>query len=81
MKQDEQLAKNLDRAHAFLLDLIEHPEKIDAIEDGAAIVHMPSDDPDLRRANEAMARRMAAEGVKIREAAPGHQTKRGKASA
>ena len=75
MKRDEQFEKNLDAAHAFLLDLIEHPDRLDAIEDGATIVHVPADDPELRRANEAMVAEMAAGGATVRQVRPRRRVK------
>ncbi len=67
MKRDEQFSKNLDAAHAFLLHLLKHPENIDMIEDGSTIVHMPSADPELRQANQAMVTDLAAQGMEVRQ--------------
>ena len=65
MNRDEQFVRNLEAARSFLHDLIDHPEKIETIEDGATVVLFPSDDPDLCEANQAMVGRMVEEGAEV----------------
>ena len=65
MNRDEQFVRNLEAARSFLHDLIDHPEKIETIEDGATVVLFPSDDPELCEANQEMVGRMVEEGAEV----------------
>lgn len=67
MNREELFARNLEAARDFIHELIDNPEQIDAIEDGATIVLFPADDPALCKANRAMVERGIAEGARVIE--------------
>lgn len=56
MEREEQFSRNLTHAFEFIQGLIDHPDALDRLPDGANVVSMPSDDPDLCAANEEMMR-------------------------
>lgn len=66
MTPEEQFQRNLDHARDLLGHLLRNPAELDGIPEGAHIVAMPTDDPELCEANEAMLRRVrerAGDGV------------------
>ncbi len=51
MKRGEQFQRNLKHAADFLDAVIDEPDKLASIPDGASVVFMPDDDPELRAVN------------------------------
>jgi hypothetical protein len=51
MKRQEQVRRNLALAREHLTDLLEHPEQLANGPDRETIVLIPSDDPELAKAN------------------------------
>ena len=51
MKRGEQFHRNLKHTVDFLDAAIDEPDKLASIPDGASVVFMPDDDPELRTAN------------------------------
>lgn len=52
---EEQMNRNLELTEAHLRAVIEHPELLNEIPDGATVIYLPDDDPELREANLEMA--------------------------
>ena len=51
MDRDEQVRRNLEHAFDFLDAIIDESARLARIPDGANVVFMPDDDPELRAAN------------------------------
>lgn len=69
MNRDEQARRNLGLAEGFLKHLLEHPDALDRMHDGMAVVHVPTDDAELSDANLATAR----EPLQRRPVCAGHK--------
>lgn len=54
--------KNITLSFEFERYVAEHPEMLNQIPDGAAVVFLPKDDPELYRVNLETARKVQAEG-------------------
>ena len=52
--------KNITLSFEFDRYVVEHPEVLDQIPDGAAVIFLPKDDPELYRVNLETARRAQA---------------------
>jgi len=52
---EEQMNRNLELTERHLKALLDHPELLDTIPEGATVIYLPADDPDLREANRRMA--------------------------
>ena len=65
MSREEMFKKNLALSMEFNKYLLEHPELDDEIPDGAHMIFMPEDDPDLCTANRILVEQAQAEGHQI----------------
>jgi hypothetical protein len=68
MQRDEQVERNLSYAFDLLDKLVHAPELLDEIPDGAHVVVLPDDDPDLRAANKELiegSARIALPGIAV----------------
>jgi hypothetical protein len=54
--------RNLALTRDMLLEIIQHPEKADDIPDGARVVALPRDDPELLKANLKLVAKLAHDG-------------------
>jgi len=54
--------KNITLSFEFERYVVEHPEILEQIPDGAAVIFLPKDDPELYRINLETARKAQAEG-------------------
>jgi hypothetical protein len=54
--------KNITLSFEFERYVVEHPEVLEQIPDGAAVFFLPKDDPELYRVNLETARKMQTEG-------------------
>ena len=61
LTKEQMMARNLDLAEEHLLRILENPELLDHIPDGAHVILLPSDDPELFEANLTMANQLARE--------------------
>jgi len=52
---EEQMSRNLSLTEGHLKTLLDHPELLDTIPEGATVIYLPADDPELREANLEMA--------------------------
>lgn len=52
---EEQMNRNLELTELHLKALMDHPELLDTIPEGATVIYLPADDPELREANQGMA--------------------------
>jgi hypothetical protein len=73
MSPEEQFERNLDQAFALLGALLETPSEIDRIPQGAAVIFMPSDDPELCAENDAMLHEMRKRDAVARRSQPQRQ--------
>jgi hypothetical protein len=60
--RDTIVEKNITLSFEFERYVVEHPEMLDQIPDGAAVVFLPKDDPELYRVNLETARQARAAG-------------------
>ncbi len=60
--QAKRIAANIDLAFRFLGEAFDEPARLERIPDGASLVFVPDDDPDLAQANLARAVKLADEG-------------------
>jgi hypothetical protein len=58
----EHIGKNIDLAFRLMQEIIDNPALAAEIPNGATLVMLPPDDPDLARANIELAERLAREG-------------------
>lgn len=65
MTRDEQMFWNMQLQSEFVKYLIEHPEFDAQIPDGAHIVFMPDNDPELREENTKLIEQVRREGNKV----------------
>ena len=65
MTRDEQMFWNMQLQSEFVKYLIEHPEFDTQIPDGAHIVFMPDNDPELREENTRLIEQVRREGNKV----------------
>ncbi len=65
MREKEMVRKNLVLGMEFDKYLIEHPNLIEKIPQGAHVVLLPEDDSDLYKANMRLARQRLKEGKKV----------------
>ena len=65
MKSKEMVRKNLLLGMEFDKYLIEHPDLIEKIPQGAHVVLLPEYDPELLEANKRLARKRLREGEKV----------------
>jgi hypothetical protein len=52
---EEQMNRNLELTEMHLKALLDHPELLDTLPEGATVIYLPADDPELREANRRMA--------------------------
>lgn len=52
---EEQMNRNLELTELHLKALLDRPELLDTIPEGATVIYLPADDPELREANRKMA--------------------------
>lgn len=57
--------RNLALSQAFTRSLLEHPETLDDVPDGATIIFLPSGDPELAAYNRAVGVQRVAEGANV----------------
>jgi len=64
---EEQMNRNLELTEEHLKALLDHPELLDIIPEGATVIYLPANDPELRATNLEMAldlvRRAGANGL------------------
>lgn len=58
MERRELALMNIDAAFDFLGHLVDHPSELESIQNGANVVFVPSDRPELAKANLEMAERL-----------------------
>lgn len=61
MIEEEQVEKNLELARRFAHHLLDHPDELLAMPDGADVVLIPADDPEVAEANLQLAKKILAE--------------------
>lgn len=61
MNREEQVSRNLALAGGYLEHLLEHPAELADVPDGANLVLIPDDDPELADANTALARALVGQ--------------------
>ncbi|MGH2534734.1 MAG: DUF5647 family protein [Thermomicrobiales bacterium] len=61
----DQTTKNIDLAFQMIEEAIERPSLLDDIPDGATVVVMPSDDPELPQQNLSLPMRLAEAGKTV----------------
>ncbi len=61
LTKEQMMERNLELAEGHLLQVLEHPEILDHIPDGAHVILLPTDDPELFEANLEMANQLARE--------------------
>ena len=64
-KKNAQAEKNLDLIHRHLQKVLEHPESINNIPDGAYVIHLPMYDKWLLDENLVLAKQCALEGKPV----------------
>jgi len=64
MKEEEMVNRNLELHYHLMMQLLQDPDSLD-IPDGADVIFLPEDDPELRRANERLAHRRAKAGHEV----------------
>ena len=64
MRHDEQASKNLELARHLMGLVLDAPSHLRSLA-GRTLVFMPTDDPDLATANEAMGERLTARGEEV----------------
>lgn len=65
MEQNEIIKKNLDLHVEWMRYVFEHPEILDQIPQGAEIVIIPSNDPELDKENQKVAQEVKAKGLPL----------------
>ena len=62
LMKEQAMERNLTLAETHLLGILEHPQLLDSIPDGAHIVFLPAEDRDLLAANLDAANRLIRDG-------------------
>ena len=65
MNNDEIIDRNLEQHGRFMLYVLEHPELLDLVPDGAELIFLPTDDPELCRINLHAAKEKKARGGQV----------------
>jgi len=65
MDRDEQFRKNHDLFEMFMQQVLDDPELLDRIPDGADIIFLPNSDPALRKANLELGAEREREGATV----------------
>ena len=65
MEHDLIVKKNLELHAEWMRYLLEHPEAMDQIPEGAQVVILPTDDPELARENEKTLVTAQAQGIPV----------------
>ena len=67
MNREEQGPQNLELAESFLQHLVEHPAELESLPNGANVVLLPDDDPELVQANLKLAAELTTRDPEQRE--------------
>jgi len=65
MDRDEQFRRNHDLFEMFMQQVLDDPELLDRIPDGADIIFLPNSDPALRKANLELGAEREREGATV----------------
>lgn len=65
MNRDEQFRRNNDLFEIFMQQILDEPELLSRIPDGADIIFLPDSDPALREANQQLGAEREREGATI----------------
>ena len=64
MKESQLVGQNLELSEALLLQLLEDPSALEGIPEGAGLIVLPLDDPDLFKANLEQLITLKEQGIK-----------------
>lgn len=65
MTYEEQVHKNMELSEQFSLSALEHPEILEQIPEGAHVVFLPEDDPELAEQNQKLLDRLSQEQATV----------------
>lgn len=65
MTYEEQVHKNMELSEQFSLYALDHPEILEQIPEGAQVVFLPEDDPELAEQNQKILDRLTHEQVTV----------------